>query len=140
MADRISKEARSWIMSRIRSSGTGPERTVTGWLEAAGLSGAFVVNDRSLPGSPDFHFPALRHVLFVDGGFWHGHSSCFSFGKSGKYWDDKIAKNMERDRVVDAALAVLGYSVMRVWDFEVTGNDSGKARERVVTFAKGEGQ
>jgi DNA mismatch endonuclease (patch repair protein) len=55
----------------------------------------------------------------VDGAFWHGHPSRHRPGRSGKYWDEKIANNMGRDRRVDAELRDAGWAVLRVWDFEV---------------------
>jgi DNA mismatch endonuclease (patch repair protein) len=58
-------------------------------------------------------------AVFVDGAFWHGHPSRHRVGRSGAYWDEKIAKNVERDRRVDAELRALGWRVIRVWDFEV---------------------
>jgi DNA mismatch endonuclease (patch repair protein) len=57
--------------------------------------------------------------VFVDGAFWHGHPSRHEPGRSGRYWDDKIAANVDRDRRVDEMLIALGWSVLRLWDFEV---------------------
>ena len=36
-----------------------------------------------------------------------------------RYWDEKIARNIERDRIADAALREMGWTVLRFWDFEV---------------------
>lgn len=57
--------------------------------------------------------------MFVDGAFWHGHPSRHKPGRSGKYWDEKIATNVARDRRVDAELQDAGWRVLRLWDFEV---------------------
>lgn len=57
--------------------------------------------------------------MFVDGAFWHGHPSRFKPGRSGRYWDGKIAGNVRRDREVDELLLGQGWAVLRVWDFEV---------------------
>ncbi|MFH1259847.1 MAG: hypothetical protein ABII74_08610 [Elusimicrobiota bacterium] len=96
MADRFSKQVRSRIMSKIRSSGTGPERKAEKIFVEAGLSSLFIRNDPALPGKPDFSFSNIRRIVFIDGAFWHGHPDHFRFGKSGKFWDEKIRKNMER--------------------------------------------
>jgi DNA mismatch endonuclease (patch repair protein) len=69
-------------------------------------------------------------AVFVDGAFWHGHPTKFKPGRSGQYWDDKIAGNIARDRAANEALAAAGWQVMRMWDFEVT-RDAEAAAERV---------
>lgn len=56
--------------------------------------------------------------MFVDGAFWHGHPD-FYWGQSGAYWDEKIARNRARDERVNRDLCAAGWSVVRVWDFEV---------------------
>jgi DNA mismatch endonuclease (patch repair protein) len=57
--------------------------------------------------------------VFIDGRFWHGHPDYFTPGKSGAYWDAKIARTRERDRLADERLAGDGWTVLRFWDFEV---------------------
>jgi DNA mismatch endonuclease (patch repair protein) len=64
----------------------------------------------------------------VDGAFWHGHPSKFHLGISGAYWDAKIRGNQLRDRQANQALRELGWSVVRVWDFEVAENAVAVAR------------
>jgi DNA mismatch endonuclease (patch repair protein) len=58
-------------------------------------------------------------AVFVDGAFWHGHPSRHRPGRSGRYWDDKIAGNVARDHRVNIELREIGFVVIRVWDFEV---------------------
>src|SRR5205807_1780725 len=74
---------------------------------------------RGAPGKPDLAWPRRRLAIFVDGAFWHGHPSRHRPGRSGKYWDDKIAANVARDRRVDEELKSLGWRTLRFWDFEV---------------------
>jgi DNA mismatch endonuclease (patch repair protein) len=59
-----------------------------------------------------------RVAVFVDGAFWHGHPDHY-WGQSGKFWDDKIARNRARDQTVNEKLAAAGWTVVRLWDFEV---------------------
>ncbi len=65
MTDTISKEMRSRIMSRSKSSGTNPELIVSEIIQKLKLQ--YKVNDRELPGAPDFSFPKLKCVIFDTG-------------------------------------------------------------------------
>jgi len=118
MADNLTKEQRSKTMSRIRRRDTGPEKRLRRAVWAKGLRG-YRLDDRRLPGRPDLAWTRKKVAVFVDGAFWHGHPSAFTHGKSGIYWDEKIARNVERDRLADAALREMGWVVFRFWDFEI---------------------
>jgi DNA mismatch endonuclease (patch repair protein) len=67
----------------------------------------------------DVAFTRWKLAVFVDGSFWHGHPSKWRSGRWKGYWDEKIKRNMARDERQNAELAEAGWSVMRVWDFEV---------------------
>jgi DNA mismatch endonuclease (patch repair protein) len=77
----------------------------------------------------DIVLTAARIAVFVDGCFWHG---CPDHHRSPRrnpeYWGPKIASNIARDRRVDDALALEGWTVVRVWEHE----DVGVAAERIV--------
>jgi DNA mismatch endonuclease (patch repair protein) len=68
----------------------------------------------------DIAFTRPRLAVFVDGCFWHG---CPEHGTTPRansaYWVPKLARNLERDREVDDALASSGWTVLRVWEHEV---------------------
>jgi DNA mismatch endonuclease (patch repair protein) len=74
--------------------------------------------------------------VFVDGRFWHGHPDYFTPGKSGAYWDAKIARTQERDRLADTLLVEAGWQVLRFWDFEVE-QDVAACAERVERAVRG---
>jgi DNA mismatch endonuclease (patch repair protein) len=118
MPDNLTKEQRSKAMSRIRRRDTKPELLLRRAVWARGLRG-YRLDDRRLPGRPDLAWTRAKVAVFVDGAFWHGHPSAFTHGKSGSYWDEKIARNVERDREADDALRAMGWTVFRFWDFEV---------------------
>jgi DNA mismatch endonuclease, patch repair protein len=118
VTDFLSKETRSRVMARIRSKDTKPEVALRQALWAAGLRG-WRCHPRAVPGKPDVAFTRARVAVFVDGRFWHGHPDYFTFGKSGDYWDAKIARTQERDRLANEALKADGWIVFRFWDFEV---------------------
>lgn len=114
-------------MSRVRGRDTGPELRLRRALYALGVRG-WRCHRKDLPGRPDLAFGRARLAIFVDGGFWHGHPSKWWPGRSGDYWDAKIAKNQVRDRRVDEELAALGWRILRMWDFEVDSDPEEAAR------------
>ncbi len=118
MTDTRTPEQRRRIMTAVRSKDTSAEIAVRRALFAAGVRG-WRCHYKRAAGTPDLAWPALRVALFVDGAFWHGHPSRHRPGRSGRYWDEKIARNVSRDRRVDADLAASAWTVLRVWDFEV---------------------
>lgn len=63
----------------------------------------------------------------MDGAFWHGHPSAYTPGRHGDYWDEKIRRNIERDRAADEALKAMGWTVIRIWDFDVRRDVAGTA-------------
>jgi DNA mismatch endonuclease (patch repair protein) len=105
-------------MSRIRRRDTRPELLLRRALWAAGARG-YRIDERRLPGRPDLAWTSRRVAVFVDGKFWHGHPSAYKPGQHGAYWDEKITRNVQRDRAADAALASMGWTVLRLWDFEL---------------------
>jgi DNA mismatch endonuclease, patch repair protein len=118
VTDFLAPETRSRVMSRIRSKDTKPEVSLRRALYAAGLRG-WRCHAKTVPGKPDVAFIGRKVAVFVDGRFWHGHPDFFTPGKSGAYWDAKIERTRERDRLANAALAAAGWSVLRFWDFDV---------------------
>src|SRR5678815_3359579 len=115
MSDKLTREQRSKLMARVRNRNTAPELALRRALSAAGISG-WRVHSR-VPGSPDVAWRRQRLAVFVDGAFWHGHPDYYR-GQSGRFWDEKIARNRARDERVNAELATLGWRVVRIWDFE----------------------
>jgi DNA mismatch endonuclease, patch repair protein len=118
VTDFLSPETRSRVMARIRSRDTSPELALRRGLHARGVRG-WRCHAKQLPGKPDLAFTRWKVAIFVDGCFWHGHPDCFTPGKSGAYWDAKIARTQERDRLANEALAEAGWRVIRLWDFEI---------------------
>lgn len=77
---------------------------------------------------PDVVFTRARLAVFVDGCFWH---CCPEHGNAPKantsYWQPKLARNVTRDRLVDAALVAAHWQVLRAWEHE----DAEKIADRV---------
>lgn len=108
-------------MAAVRGKHTSPEVGLRKALYAAGIRG-WRCHYKRAPGTPDLAWAGRRVAVFVDGAFWHGHPSRHKPGRSGVYWDEKIERNVARDRRVDGELRALGWTVVRVWDFEVRKN------------------
>lgn len=124
--DKVTKETRSKIMSRIRSKGNkSTEARVRAALAVSGVRG-WVMHPKSVTGRPDFFFPKKRLAVFIDGCFWHGCPKCYRRPSSRQeYWDKKLERNMARDRIVNQELQSDGITVMRVWEHDVTHYLSG---------------
>jgi DNA mismatch endonuclease (patch repair protein) len=118
VTDTRTREKRRQIMQAVRSENTSAELALRSALFAAGVRG-WRCHYRSATGTPDLAWPALRVAVFVDGAFWHGHPSRHRPGRSGTYWDEKIAANVARDRRADRALEADDWKIVRVWDFEI---------------------
>lgn len=74
----------------------------------------------TLTGSPDFVFPQLRIVVFIDGCFWHGcPDHCRMPASNINYWKAKIEKNRIRDKKITKALRSKGWQVIRIWEHEI---------------------
>lgn len=76
-------------------------------------------NHRGPGGRIDIAFTRWKIAVLVDGSFWHGHPSKWKPDRWTGYWDEKIKRNIARDQRHNAALVGAGWSVVRVWDFEV---------------------
>ena len=124
MADRVSPQRRSAIMSRVGTKDTKPEIQVRRMLH--GLGYRYRLHRKDLPGKPDLVFPKRRKVIFVHGCFWHGHGC--QWGKLPKsrldYWAPKIRANRARDKSVVVALSERGWKAFEVWQCELRDLDT----------------
>ena len=117
--DRLTKEQRSWNMSRIRSKDTKPELVVRRLLTGMGLR--YRLHRAGLPGKPDIVFGPRLLVIFVHGCFWHRHPRCKEATTpvaNRPFWQAKLDGNADRDRRHRAALQELGWRVAVVWECE----------------------
>lgn len=118
--DRLTKEHRSWNMSRIRGKDTSPERAVRSRLHRLGFR--FRLHQRSLPGIPDIVLSRYRTVIFVHGCFWHRHKNCrFAYSPKSRraFWAAKFRNNQQRDARVLKELENAGWHVLVVWECEL---------------------
>jgi DNA mismatch endonuclease, patch repair protein len=115
MADVVSPQTRSRMMSGIRGKDTKPELILRKGLHREGFR--FRIH-ADLPGKPDLVFPKWRAVVFVHGCFWHGHSChLFKWPKTrDEFWRPKIKGNAARDERNLAGLLKMGWRVGIVWE------------------------
>lgn len=124
MVDSIDRDARSAVMSRVKSKDTRPEMVVRKLVFTAGYR--YRLHVRSLPGSPDLVFSARKKVIFVHGCFWHRHETC-SLARMPKsrveFWTEKLNGNKARDEHSRNALIHAGWEVLVVWECELKHRD-----------------
>jgi DNA mismatch endonuclease (patch repair protein) len=117
--DTLTKEHRSWNMSRIKSRDTNPEKTVRSLLHNLGFR--FRIHRKDLPGKPDIVLPRYKTVIFVHGCFWHRHKGCkYAYTPKSRidFWQKKFAENQQRDKRAKQKLQKLGWRVVTVWECE----------------------
>lgn len=112
-----SESVRSYNMSRIKGKNTKPEIKVRKFLFSKGYR--YRINVKSLPGSPDIVLSKYKIAIFVNGCFWHGHTSCKKYvipKTNTEWWLNKIMSNKERDLQKETALKDLGWNVFVIWE------------------------
>lgn len=110
---------RSENMRRIKSRDTSPELAVRKLLYSLGYR--YRLNRKDLPGKPDIVFAKRRKAIFVHGCFWHAHACRLSHSPrtNTAYWSPKLARNVERDSANQAALELLGWQTLILWECEI---------------------
>ncbi|MEO7300855.1 MAG: very short patch repair endonuclease [Verrucomicrobiota bacterium] len=140
--DKLTKEHRSWNMSRIRGMDTKPEVAVRQHLHRMGfrfrLHVKIPIEGRAkLPlrrdseaaqqrrptrvrfVRPDIVLPRYKTAIFVHGCFWHRHKGCKNCTTPThrqEFWLAKLNGNAARDKLHQRALRKLGWRVIVVWE------------------------
>jgi len=126
--DIYSRKKRSEIMGSVRGRGTLLELNFAKALRKAGFR--FSCNVKRLPGKPDIVFRKEKIVIFVDGCFWHGCKKHFKLPQTNQwFWEEKIGKNVLRDRHINKFYNDMGWMVKRVWE-----HDAKKKIKSTVNF------
>ena len=111
---------RSFLMSKIRSKGTKPERILAKELWSIGIR--YRLSNNNIIGKPDIAISKYKLAIFVDGEFWHGynwHIKKEKIKSNREYWIKKIEGNINRDSEINIELRRQGWFVMRFWEHEV---------------------
>jgi len=121
--DNLTKKQRQKNMRNIRSKGTAPERKVMRELRKRKIY--FAKHVEKIIGKPDIVFRRKKIVVFIDSDFWHGHPDRFIMPKTNTdYWRKKISRNKERDIQVTQELNKQGWTVIRLWEYDINKNFS----------------
>ena len=120
-------------MSHVSGKNTKPELIVRSLLHR--LKYRFRLHRSDLPGKPDIVLPKYKKVIFIHGCFWHSHKGCPRARRpatNAAFWQEKLEKNIERDRRNIGELKELGWNVLVIWTCEV--NNSEQLRNTLVAF------
>jgi len=121
MADVVSPQKRSEMMSGIRGKNTRPELLIRSLLHRAGYR--YRLHVKTLPGKPDIVLPKYKAVILVHGCFWHGHDcSLFKWPQSRvDFWKSKILTNKVNDARAQTALTEAGWRILVIWECALKG-------------------
>lgn len=121
MADIHDQLTRSRNMAAIKSGNTQPELRIRKALHSKGFR--YKIQDKNLPGKPDLVFPKFSAVIFVNGCFWHRHD-CHLFrmpATRADFWNEKLNKNVERDKFNNERLMSDDWRVCLLWECSLKG-------------------
>jgi len=129
--DKLTPQARSLNMSKIRAKNTKPELMVRRILWNMGYR--YRLHKASLPGKPDIYIPSIKTAVFIHGCFWHQHEGCkrsFMPKSNLDYWKNKLKNNVLRFDKVKEELTAAGFKVVVVWECET------KNKEQLIDLIK----
>lgn len=135
MADIVSRSKRKEMMSKVKQRHTKPEIAVRKLLHRLGYR--FRLHSKKLPGTPDIVLPKYKSVIFVHGCFWHQHEGCRKARRptsNVEFWNEKLDKNIERDKRKESELKDLYWKVLTVWDCEI--KDESTLIEKIKLFLR----
>ena len=105
------------MMAGIKGRNTTPEMRLRKALHGAGFR--FRLHAAKLPGRPDIVLPRYRAAIFVHGCFWHRHDGCRNASvpkTNAAFWEEKFARNIERDATNISGLDEAGWRVAIIWE------------------------
>lgn len=119
MTDIFTSDKRRELMARVKNKNTNIELAVRKRLWRLGYR---FRTSSNLFGKPDIVFRKKKVVIFCDGDFWHGKKYIRERGGYKKFWRDKIALNIKRDKEVSKKLKNEGWTVLRFWKTDILKN------------------
>ena len=122
MTDHLTKERRSWNMSRIKNKNTKPEMLVRRYLYSKGYR--YRLHNSKLPGKPDISNSSKKSAVFINGCFWHRHGCKYTTTPKTNtvFWVKKFNKTIERDKNNYKLLTNNGWKIIVIWECETFDN------------------
>jgi DNA mismatch endonuclease (patch repair protein) len=133
MTDVLTRDQRSFNMSRIRSRDTMPEKIVRAIVHRLGYR--FRLHRKDLPGKPDIVLNRHRKIIDVRGCFFHMHKCRYGRvepATRAEFWKNKRQSNVERDKRNLKLLRKDGWRVLIVWECQI--KDKTKLTELLRNF------
>lgn len=126
----------SLMMAAVRNKDSKAELCLRRALHAAGLR--YRLHAKDVLGRPDIVIRSRRLAVFVDGDMWHGNpeevkrrgrnSLADLFPSRTDWWVAKIERNIARDREVTERLESEGWTVVRLWEYDVLADTDAAVR------------
>lgn len=130
--DNLTKEQRSYNMSRIRSTDTKIEQAFFKLLDDNKIS---YVRHPKIFGKPDCQIKE-KILIFVESDFWHGwRFKQWRDRLPQEYWVNKIERNIKRDKNKFRKLRKEGFIVVRIWGHQLKNKD--KVISKMKTIING---
>lgn len=126
------------VMKANKRRDTKPELLVRRMLRELGHPG-YRLDWKKAPGHPDIAYPGRKIAIFINGCFWHHCPTCnFALPKKNRaFWEAKFARNIERDKRVQAELEDLGWKVIVIWEHDLTKQNLDATRQRLAHELEG---
>jgi len=122
-SDKITKEHRSVVMSKIRSRDTKFEEDFIRTLKKRTRK-TFERNVQLIKGKPDIVFERAKLCVFLDSDFWHGWQyPRWKHLLKNDFWREKIERNRARDRKTTLFLRKNQWKVIRIWEHAIKNNE-----------------
>jgi len=119
--DTVPEEKRSEIMRAVKNRDSKIELEFRTALWRSGFR--YRKNTQNYFGKPDIVLKKYRTVIFIDSCFWHGCEEHLRMPTSRQdYWLGKIERNRKRDSQVNDHYKCNGWTVLRLWEHDITKN------------------
>ena len=135
MIDTVSPQTRSRMMSQIRSTETSPERRVRDRICIARGSGSerMLLAFRGDPMSCSSATPQRSSSTAASGTSTLNAETAASRRATRDYWQPKLKRTQERDKLHQRQLREAGWRVFVVWECEICPDRLGELSQQIVS-------